>query len=417
MNEIINSIYSGLVKGYKDSTDISILSGTSGKILFLSYLYNSTREKAVKKHLEDIIEHTLDLIISNHANQPNLTYGGGVTGFYWVINHIYENRILFKDSAMVKDIITQETDDLIAESLQIDFQNSKYDPLYGYIGKGIYFISKRENRFTRRVTGDILNALTRDRVIVDSKRTTWIDVRRKFEEHLVDNERLVLADCGQAHGVTGIISFLCNVVEKFESTSIKRQAVDLLGPAVEWLSAQEIPHELRGGKFMFPPSKNLLDKDVKIQKGGRLGWCYGDNIIAYALYKASAILGEERFHRKADEIIFNSCKVGVEHAGVLDRDSKKIFDPTICHGSAGIACIYQAVTKYNQSPLVVEALHSWKELTKDHTKSYLESKLLISLFNDGEEAFDFLYGYSGIGLHLISDIYENRGWESCIMID
>lgn len=417
MDKIIDSIYSGIVKGYKKSFDISILTGSSGKILFLAYLYNSTRNEQVKQDLECLIEHTIELIINQHPDQLDFSYGRGVTGFYWVINHLYRNKILFKDSVMLKDILTKEIDNRIVESLRIDFSLSKYDPLYGYIGKGLYFLAKPESKFTTGIIGEILATLTRDRVRIDNESITWIDVRLKYEQHEPNNERLVLSDCGQAHGVTGIISFLCTVLEKFESKEIKAQAESLLRPAVNWLLSQEIPKEWRG-VFMFPPAVNLLQDDrARLKKMGRLGWCYGDNVIAYALYRASAILNEERYCKKADEITLNCCQVSIEQSGVLDLNHKKIFDPSLCHGSAGIAHLYQQIYHYNKSPLVLEAISSWKELTATYTRTYLESGQLRSLTEVQEEAFDFLYGYSGIGLHLISDFYSNHGWESCMMID
>lgn len=416
MDEIFSSIYSGIAKEYKNSSDISILTGTSGKILFLSYLYNSTQKKEIRKSIEDIIEFTLDLIIDQSLSQINFTYGGGVTGFYWVINHLYQNKILFEDSVMLKDILTRETEYRIAESLQQDFFSSKYDPLYGYVGKGLYFISKPESSFTRQVTKDILGALTNDRVKVDNNKTTWIDIRRKYQEGHSDNERQVLADCGQAHGVTGIISFLCAVITKFKSTSIKKSAIDLLVPAADWLLSKETPQELRGGKFMFPPSINLLDGNRKVNNNGRLGWCYGDNIIALTLYKVSETLNEEKYRKKADEITLNCCGVTVEESGVIGYDKRKIFDPTLCHGSAGIASIYRNIYRYNKSVDILAELNSWTQLTQTYTKTYLKDRLLVSLFEE-REAYDFLYGYSGIGLHLISDIYSNPGWESCIMIN
>jgi|GEM_PF-4178742 len=416
MDKIIDSIYSGTVLGYKKSTNISILTGNSGKILFLGYLYHSTRNEAVKHDLEEMITHTIDLIISMDFSQLDFTYGGGITGFYWVINHLYQNKLLFEDSAELKNILSKETDLRIAESLRMDFLLSKYDPLYGYIGKGLYFLSKPESKFSRSVIEEILNTLTRDRVRIDSERITWVDFRLKNDNNDLDNERFILGNCGQAHGITGIISFLCAIIKKIKSKKIKNTAIGLLKPAVTWLLSQEIPLNIRD-MFFFPQSVNLLDGSSRSSKFSRLGWCYGDTIIAYTLYKVALALDDEKYSIKADEITLNSCQIPIERSGVTVHSGEKQFNPTLCHGSAGIAHIYEKIYNYNKSPEVLKAMESWKQLTRSYTKTYLDSGLLLSLFEESQEAFDLLYGYSGIGLHLISDVYSKYGWESCIMLD
>lgn len=416
MDLIIDSVYTRILEEYRNSSDISILSGTSGKILFLSYLYHTNRDKHVKESIEEIIEYTITLITNKQFNDLDFTYGGGIAGFYWVINHIYQNNLLFEDSIKVKDILCQETDDLISESLNADFRTSKYDPLYGYVGKGHYFISKPETFATRKIANDILVALTKDKVRINEEKITWVDVRRKHEEYHSDNERIVLGDCGHAHGVTGIISFLCDLAQKFNSKQITDSAISLIKPAVEWLLSQEIPPESRSN-FMFPLSINLLEKTTNSKKAGRLGWCYGDNIIAYVLYKASAILKDPIYRKKAEEITFNSCRIPFDLTGVMGNINKKKFDPTLCHGSAGIAQIYRKISVFDKSSYILDAANQWTNLTKIHVKSYLESKSLLGLHGQKEEEFGLLYGYSGIALHLISNFSSNQTWDGCLMLD
>jgi lantibiotic modifying enzyme len=416
MNKIIGSIYSGVVKEYKNSNDISILTGTSGKILFLGYLYNVTRSQVVKSNLESLIDYTINIIMSDDPTEVNLTYGGGITGFYWVINHLYQNKILLEDSLALKAILSKESDKIIASSLHGDFAASRYDFLYGYIGKGLYFLTKKESKLTKQVTIDILKALDKDKVRISDGRTTWIDVRRMYPDNHPDNERLVLADCGQAHGVLGIISYLCAVIEKFKSLEIAKAALNLLKPAVDWLLSEEIPTEKRRS-FMFPMSINLLAQGTTLSGWGKLGWCYGDNIIAYVLYKAAAILKEEKYRQKADEITINSCLIPVEQSGVYENFNKEILNPTICHGASSIAHIFQKIYKYNRSPEVSAAIILWNNVTEEYTDIYLKSGELKSLVAGKEEEYDFLYGYSGIGLHLLSNTYSKYGWESCLMMD
>lgn len=417
MDKIIDSIYLGIISGYRNSTDISILTGSSGKILFLGYHYNSTCNKEILSKLEEIIAYTIDLINNNDFKHQDFTYGGGITGFYWVINHLYRKNLLFKDSAALKNILNNKTEHSIVESLEMDFLLSRYDPLYGYLGKGLYFLSKPESALSKSVIEKILQILSRDRVQVDVESITWVDFRLKYEYDDAKNERFVLGNCGQAHGITGIISFLCTVLEKYNSKRIKNIAAGLLRPAVNWLLAQEIPVSERDF-YYFPQSVNLLNRGgERASKFSRLGWCYGDHIIAYTLYRVAIVLNEEKYRSKADEVTLNSCRIPLERSGVTAQAEQKQFDPTICHGAAGIAHIYQRIYHYNKSPQVAEACTFWKEITRDYTESYLNTGKLLNLSDKSQEAFDLLYGYAGIGLHLIADVYSNYGWDSCILLE
>lgn len=413
MDKLIGDIYTRISKDSGSSTDISLLTGSAGKILFLAYLYHATKDPDVKLSLENLIEHTLEILSSQEIN---FTFGGGVTGFSWVINHLYRYNLLHEDSEVLKDIMSDETDHLIAASLIQDFESSKYDPLYGYIGKGLYFLSKTETRLGTEIIERVLAALFRDKVIVGEQMITWIDVRRKFEDSHPDNERIILGDCGQAHGVAGIISFLCAVVTDSKLKKLKQTAVQMIRPAVNWLLAQQFDPAL-SFRFLFPVSVNMLNSTASPIPSGRLGWCYGDNIIALMLYKVALVLNDEALKRKADEIVYSCCQIPFEETGVFDLAKAKDFNPTLCHGAAGIAEIYRQIAKYNPSTVVAEAKSKWNSLTLEYTASYLQSGSLFSLFQKTTEATDFLYGYSGIGLYLISERYSNHGWQGCLLID
>lgn len=415
MDNIIDSIYTRITSTYKNSNDFSILTGSTGKILFLAYLYNATRRLDVKEYLENLIEHTIELITTKNVADLDFTYAGGITGFYWVINHIVQNALLFNDSKMLKNLITKDTELSISESLGIDYLNSKYDPLYGYIGKGIYFLSRVESRLADQILLDILINLKKDRIVIDNERTTWMVVSESFDSKEEEKSKLILGDCGQAHGITGIISFLCSVISRNKSKKMVKIALELLPNAVNWLLSSEIPKDQRS-HYSFQATVNLTSKPVYFDNG-RLGWCYGDNISAYALYRAAYILDNLNYRAKAEEISLNSCKVPVDRSGVIDREGKKGFNPTLCHGSAGIAMIYKKLYAFNKSPEILRAHDFWKTQTLSQTSEYLANGNLTSFLEPKQESCDFLYGYSGIGTYLITETYAKFGWEKSLLID
>lgn len=416
MQNLIELISERVQNNYKSLSDPSLLTGSSGNLLFLSYLYNEKPSTELLNCIQDIIEYTIDLFNEQEESIQNYTYGGGLTGFYWTINHIYRNKLLLKESGMIKEIITKEIDYLIAKSLTEDFKSFNYDPLYGYIGKGIYFSSKRQSTFTTEITKGILNTLKNDRIRVSKSKITWVHLRSKYDFDSLENERLIVADCGQAHGVTGIISYLCVVIENFTCIKLKETAFTLLSSAMEWLLSQMVPTNLRYNNFFFKPTVNLLQQKKGIKNGGRLAWCYGDNIIAYTLYRASAILKEKKYKKIADEIIKHCWAVSVDNSGVLSPNGHKQFDPTLCHGTAGIAMIYESIYRYNKANQTINNIKKWKDLTIHYTEKYLKSSSLRSLSDNETEACDFLYGYSGIGLYLLTSKNSKKNWKSGLII-
>ena len=415
MDRIINAIYEKIISDIGYSSDISILTGTSGQILFLAYHYNTTREQNVKTSLEELIGSTLEYLSGADPSEINFTYGGGLAGFYWVINHIIQNKLLFQDTEALTDIISEESDQDIAASLAADFSCGKFDPLYGYIGKGFYFLSRPKSAFTNAVIHSILKSLKRDRIVIDEKRIAWPVSRKKLEGNSDDNETMVLGDLGMAHGVVGIIAFLVQVLTNERNNDLSVLAEELLEPSVRWLISQEIPSG-EGRVYRYPPTVNLVVPHLPVRDDGRLGWCYGDNVVAYVLYQSAAILSNEEFRLKADEIAMECAKVEVRRSGVVGVADRK-FNPTLCHGAAGISLIFDKLRAYNTSPVIEQSAKFWKDQTVLFTSEYLESSGLRSIIGREGEANDFLYGYTGIGLYLLAESRQAFNWQACLFLN
>jgi class I lanthipeptide synthase len=155
------------------------------------------------------------------------------------------------------------------------------------------------------------------------------------------------ADLGVAHGVAGAIALLggiCGVGVEEET------ARSLLEGAVSWLLAQSVATEV-GPTFPvwlapgFQPSP------------ARCAWCYGDPGIAAALLVAARGVGAGGWEQAAVALACRAAERPPERTGVVDA--------SFCHGTAGLAHIYNRMYQATGEPKLGRAAVYWLERTLD----------------------------------------------------
>jgi lantibiotic biosynthesis protein len=155
------------------------------------------------------------------------------------------------------------------------------------------------------------------------------------------------ADLGVAHGAAGAIALLgsiCGVGVEQET------ARSLLEGAVSWLLAQSVATE-PGPTFPvwlapgFQPSP------------ARCAWCYGDPGIAAALLVAARGVGAGGWEQAAVALACRAAERPPERTGVVDA--------SFCHGTAGLAHIYNRMYQATGEPKLGRAAVYWLERTLD----------------------------------------------------
>ena len=145
----------------------------------------------------------------------------------------------------------------------------------------------------------------------------------------------------------------------------------------------------------------------------RLAWCYGDLGISVALWHASQALGRKDWEQEAiDTILHASKRRGLVENGVVDAG--------LCHGTAGIAHIFNRMHGYTGLEELKEASNYWFAET-----------LKMARFEDGLAGFKawqgnergwvnepgLLEGIAGIGLALISAVSDiEPAWDECLLL-
>ncbi|MFF7987555.1 lanthionine synthetase C family protein [Streptomyces sp. NPDC007901] len=157
-------------------------------------------------------------------------------------------------------------------------------------------------------------------------------------------------NAGLAHGIPGPLALLSLAHRAGTRVPGQEQAIRTI---VEWLLARRSP-DGTGWPNIVP-----LDAELAAASGtrpelaeDRAGWCYGTPGVARALQLAALALKEPDWNRQAVAAV----------AAVCDRTvgARAIWDPTLCHGLAGLSTI---VTLMAREPGGAELTARTKELT------------------------------------------------------
>lgn len=257
---------------------------------------------------------------------------GGLAGAGWVIAHISE-----PDSA---DDQLAAIDEVLVHALEVDRWTREYDLVYGLVGLGVYFIE----RLTARRSEIAVRALHRivDHLVATSEATddgtTW-----HTSPELMPTWQLAAApagyyNCGVAHGVPGVVGLLGRLAR------IRDPRVDsLCDDAMRWMRAQT----LEGVELGATPDFAL--RDQRPQRPARTAWCYGDPGVAIASWSAATHRGSSAQEWERLAVL----------AATRDAALCRVVDPGLCHGSAGLAHIYNRLYQASGEHVFREAAQRW----------------------------------------------------------
>ncbi len=211
---------------------------------------------------------------------------------------------------------------------------------------------------------------------------------------------------GLSHGLASIIAVLSKIYIATESLLAK----ELLLDSVKCLMCTKRSFDRNSlfPNYIFKNTKPISVKTIS----SRLAWCYGDLGISVAIWHASQALRRKDLEEEAKEILQHS-------AMRLDLDQNGVIDAGLCHGTAGIAHIYNRMYGYTG----VEELRGASEYWFDQT-------LKMACFKDGlagykawhgslgwESEPGLLEGIAGIGLAMISAVSDiEPAWDECLLL-
>jgi len=361
------------LKNSKESTDFSgLVNGKCGVILLCAQLYQVFKDKF---YLDRLYKES-DAIMSLHNANSSLGYG--VSGVAWTMNLIGKFQLF------------SETEDWFTEVdlfLEMEFfrkiQESNVDYFEGAMGILFYFLEK-ENYPKDKLDSYIASFCKY--VSNHAQKEDWIKTQFNAKENKINN----VINLGVPHGISGVLLLLLIIKEKRETSNND----SLIETIIELIISFELKNE---NKYSYYP----LVYGYDTQNFSIMGWCYGDLMVGYAIYKAGMLLNIPRYVVYGMDILVASTFRGNNFKDKL----------VLCHGFTSLFYIYHCIYHKTKNEIFkIRSLH-WKnkaiELFSLRYKKYLKC---------GEDDFfensSLFFGYPGFFLTLSHD--ENNFGKDCL---
>jgi hypothetical protein len=428
----------------------SVAGGIAGRALFFAYLAQSGPDgndgndgndgkdgkdgKDRKEHGETantLLEEATGALATMPLS-PDLY--AGFAGIAWTAEHLWGPRFSETDgpasaapagSAEEEDggdpLI--EIDEALERYLDRTPWTADYDLIRGLAGLGVYAIERLPHPSALACLARVLERLaeTAER---GAQGITW----HTAPELLPDWQREMYPkgyyNLGVAHGVPGAIAMLGaasaaagSMAASADSPAglaalagdVAQRARDLVHGAVRWLLAQRLPDN---DEAWFGASFSAELKPTR----SRLAWCYGDPGIAATLLLAA------RACREPDWEAF-AVEMGL-HAAARPVPASMVRDAGLCHGSAGLAHLFNRLYQETGEARFAAASRMWFGEALDFRQPGV-GLAGYRAFAVGDDKVTpiwrldsgFLEGVAGIGLALLGGLSDfEPAWDRILAL-
>ncbi len=335
-------------------------------------------------------------IIDFYNKDINRIFSINLSKFGWLVENLRKTGFI----DINESILSEEIETILFKDMIDNIKNDNYDLLHGGLCHGLYFVSKLPDEKIYNYIDILVDELDKSSIITENKRRKWISTIR-YDKNIIGY------NIGMSHGMASIIAFLSKLLKLdcFYRGKIK----NLLQEAINYLLDQKIYNYNKSSLF-----SNLAIESSNLITASRLAWCYGDLGIAISLWHASQALKNKNLEKEAINILLHSS---------LRRNLKQngIIDAGICHGTTGIAHIFNRMYNYTNIEIFKETSEFWyKETLKmakfeDGLVGYKSWK--TEKYGGWVNDYGLLEGISGIGLALISAVSDiEPKWDECLLL-
>ena len=361
--------------------------GCRGVALFLLQYYQYTKNEIYYNKAIDLIEKEFEFY-GEHYDNPS--FWTGVAGLGWFCNAIIKKHF---DNEYDSGINAM---DYLFESMILNDKRLGlyyYDYLHGNLGLANYFISENQFKPLSETVDRLYEFAIIDKYSDGLKWGTYTKHTKNIDFNL-----------SLSHGMSSVVVML----SKIYSLGIQEdKCTYMLEGSINYILTQKLPHgnyNSMYGAMAIESMKPLCDS--------RMSWCYGDLCVAIALWHASKALNKKDWFNKAIEIFIHASK---------RRDLKQnhVIDACFCHGTSGIAYIFNKIFKHTGIKEFQEAADYWFDRTlmmccsEHYPAGY-------GYWNNEKGyvcEYGILDGIAGIGLSLLSYVSDiDSSWDECLLL-
>ncbi len=378
----------------KSTSPFSLFTGYLGIVIFYTYLSKEMLQEKATQNAINYLNKSINIL--GKMEHINYSFSEGFSGVKWSLKFLQDEGLIASQ---------QDVNESIIDLHNIDDINltKSYDYLYGGLSSCLTAIAYISNKNSVKYLTNIVAKLYE---IADKKYTneySWVSY-----DH---NGLIPQYNLGLSHGIPSIISIICLI---YECGIQKRLCLNLLNGAINWI----LKHKHSDDSLSMFPTAIPKDQSTTQSRSSRLGWCYGDLGIARSLWLAGKVTNNNTWKDEAVKIML--------HASIRKNLNENIvLDAGLCHGSVGIAHIFNRFYQDTQIETFKETSLYWYKVTLDFAqfrdgiggyKIYLSSEMKEE---NGKwiNSSDFIDGSTGIGLALLAAVSDiEPKWDRCLLL-
>ena len=317
-----------------DRRDASLSSGSAGLAVCNAQIAWTRRDRRAVGTALTRLEEAIDVL----ATEPlTSSLYSGFTGIAWAAETV--DRLLGAEG----EDRNGDIDEALTSLLRRYPDQAPYDLVHGLTGLGVYALARWPRPAAAQCLLGVVEQLAR-RARHDRDGVYWWTPptwkgpqRERYQPGGVD--------LGVAHGMAGVIPFLARV----HRVGLAQQTVRaLLDGAVRWLLAHMVD------TVSGPTAPCFVADDIE-PGPARSAWCYGDPGVAVALLLAARDVGEPAWEAVATALAMGAANRPPDQSGVVDAG--------LCHGSAGLAHLFNRMYQMTSEPVLADAARFWVERT------------------------------------------------------
>jgi lantibiotic biosynthesis protein len=314
--------------------DASLSSGSAGLAVCNGQLARTRCDRRAAETAFARLEEAADVLA---AEPLTSSLYSGFTGIAWAVETV--DRLIGTEG----EDRNGDVDEALTSLLRRYPEHAPYDLIHGLAGIGVYALARWPRpAATPCILGVVEQLARRARHDRDGvywwTAPMWRGLRReRYQPGGVD--------LGVAHGMAGVIPFLARVHRLGLAQQIVRP---LLDGAVGWVLAHRV-HTASG-----PTVPYFVADDVE-PGPARSAWCYGDPGVATVLLLAARDVGEPAWAAEATTLAMGAANRPPDQTGVVDAG--------LCHGSAGLAHLFNRMYQMTGELILADAARFWVERT------------------------------------------------------
>lgn len=365
----------------RNANHLGLFSGLTSLIIVLLDCHTKNPSLVGKEKIKEYFLYTFDILENNNILMSS--YCDGLAGYGFFLMKLKRINFFLEDCDkeilnQIDDLLTQ-IDEILEDQIDDFFAQDNYDILHGVIGLGIYFLEREKLNLVYKIVDFLIERSTTKENLV-----YW----KKYDKYKTYS---TVIDMGNAHGNSSILYFLTKIlIITPENDKLKKL---IIGNVNFYLKNKQIIGS--SISTYFPTLIKVIDFESNIHKpeNSRLAWCYGDLGALYTLLLVSSHISQKQMYSD----VVNMLEIVANRR--LETENFEI-DAGFCHGSSGIAIIFDKIYKHTGMNVFLETSKYWIRETLKHkleeSNSKLSARYDFPIVDTNEQNISLLEGLTGI---------------------